>query len=82
MNRPLTPEEIGKLAKTLREHYSAGMIDELADLALDGLRLRFWIQLASTTPSVLVRALASCTKAEDYRRALDRLIVRRAKGEI
>lgn len=77
----LTPEEIGKLAKTLRDHYSAGTVDELADLALDGLRFRFWIELASTRPSAVVDALLRCTKVEDYRRAIDGLIVKTKREE-
>lgn len=71
----MTPDLIEALRKQ-----NPLMPSELFALALDGLRFRLWVELASTQPAAVAVALASSTRPADYRRAIDSLIVRRARG--
>jgi hypothetical protein len=74
----VTPEAIEKFRKEI-----VG-IDELCELALDGLRFRVWCEGASDMTSGvgvgrLAVLLCECQTPQDYRAAIDRFIVERAR---
>lgn len=54
----------------------------LCELALDGLRFRIWCQGACAGHGVtlLARLLAKCGSVHEYREAIDKFIVERARG--
>lgn len=70
----MTPQEIERFRQTLREHYSTDIVNSLCELALDGLKFRFWCEGATHTPGRLASALANCVTVDQYRRAIDKLI--------
>lgn len=82
----VTPQRIEELRCELLAANGDNIVDEesnaLCELALDGLRFRKWIELASTRPGLVASTLAPCTIPKDYRRAIDKLIVEdlRSKG--
>lgn len=52
---------------------------ELCELALDGLRFQMCIKLASERPASVAVEIAKCITPNQYRAAIDRLIVEEAR---
>jgi hypothetical protein len=78
----VTPEDIERARLALSERGFSD-VNQLCELALDGLRFRAWIEGASYEPAGVARALAYCLSPQDYRTAIDGIIVaniRRRRG--
>lgn len=68
----MKPDRIEELRK-------AGYDPELCELALDGLRFQMWIKLAASRPATVAVEIAKCITPNQYRAAIDRLIVEEAR---
>ena len=78
----MKPDEIEQWRVTLAHTFAGCGTEQLCELALDGLRFRAWCEGASdTTWGVLrlAKLLAKCIKPQEYREAVDKFIVERAK---
>lgn len=76
----MTAAEIEDQRKQLREVLPENVANELCELALDGLRFRFWIEMASGPGIVrLAKAIARYITPNQYRTAIDGLIVEEAR---
>lgn len=76
----MTAAEIEDQRKQLREVLPENVANELCELALDGLRFQFWIEAASG-PGIcgLAKGIANCITPNQYRTAIDKLIVEKAR---
>lgn len=76
----MTAAEIERLRLGLAQHYTEeSTINDLCALALDGLRFRIWIDEATHRPGRVAKALADCLTPNQYRTAIDSLIVASAR---
>lgn len=79
-----SPDDIERLRRHTILGGDSGKIAShyLADVALDGLRFRFWIMMAEQKPSAVARALAPCRTMDEHRAAIDKMIVDHAQGNL
>lgn len=84
----MTAAEIEEIRQLITSWGNCDQVGEergikLCELALDGLRFQFWIRAASPGTNgmmnELIKAITNCVTPNQYRTALDRLIVKEAR---